>query len=148
MAVATRKPAPGLIFHSDRGCQYASREVRDWLTVQAMRQSMSGTGSCYDNAPMESFWHSMKVEETHGRDFATHAEARHCVFGYIEGNWYAPKEVPSGDNTTRMHSSLGYQSPVQFERECQTKLIDAAHDDLSTDQDNNSQSARLIKRAA
>jgi putative transposase len=138
MAVATRQPAPGLIFHSDRGCQYASHEVRDWLTEQAMRQSMSGTGNCYDNAPMESFWHSLKVEETHGQDFATRAEARHCVFGYIEG-WY---------NTTRMHSSLGYQSPVQFERECHAKLINAANDDLSTDQDNNSLSARLIKRAA
>jgi putative transposase len=138
MAVATRQPASGLIFHSDRGCQYASHEVRDWLAVQAMQQSMSGTGNCYDNAPMESFWHSLKVEETHGQDFATRAEARHCVFGYIEG-WY---------NTTRMHSSLGYQSPVQFERECKAKLINAANDDLTTDQDNNSPSARLIKRAA
>jgi putative transposase len=138
MAMATRQPASGLIFHSDRGCQYASHEVRDWLTAQAMRQSMSGTGNCYDNAPMESFWHSLKVEETHGQDFATRAEARHCVFGYIEG-WY---------NTTRMHSSLGYQSPVQFERECHAKLIGAANDNLSTDQDNNSLSARLIKRVA
>ena len=70
MAYATRKPGPGLIFDSDRGCQYASHEVRHWLTANAMRQSMSGTGNCtgncYDNAPMESFWHSMKVEETHG----------------------------------------------------------------------------------
>lgn len=97
---------------------------------------------------MESFWHSLKVEETHGQDFATRAQARHCVFSDIEGDWYAPKEVPSGDNTTRMHSSLGYQSPVQFERECNAKLIDAANDDLSTDQDNNSVPARLIKRAA
>ena len=55
MAYATRKPGPGLIFHSDRGCQYASHEVRHWLTANAMRQSMSGTGNCYDNAPMESF---------------------------------------------------------------------------------------------
>jgi putative transposase len=146
MAVATRLPAPGLIFHSDRGCQYASHEVCDWLAVQAMQQSMSGTGNCYDNAPMESFWHSLKVEETHRQDFATRAEARHCVFGYIEG-WYAAKEVPLGDNTTRMHSSLGYQSPVQFERECNAKLINAANDDLSTDQDENNLSARLIKRA-
>jgi putative transposase len=63
-----------------------------------MRQSMSGTGKCYNNAPMESFLHSLKVEETHGQDFVIRAEATHCVFGYIEG-WY---------NTTRMHSSLGY----------------------------------------
>jgi transposase InsO family protein len=138
MAYATRKPGPGLIFHSDRGCQYASHEVRHWLTAHAMRPSMSGTGNCYDNAPMESFWHSMKVEETHGQDFATRAEAKHCVFGYIEG-WY---------NTTRMHSSLGYQSPAQFEHSRNAELIEAANDDLSTVSSNNSQSARLTKRAA
>jgi transposase InsO family protein len=138
MAYATRKPGPGLIFHSDRGCQYASHEVRHWLTANGMRQSMSGTGNCYDNAPMESFWHSMKVEETHGQDFATRAEAKHCVFGYIEG-WY---------NTTRMHSSLGYQSPAQFEHSRNAELIEVANDDLSTVSSNNSQSARLTKRAA
>ena len=138
MAYATRKPAPGLIFHSDRGSQYACHEVRDWLAAQAMRQSMSGTGNCYDNAPMESFWHSLKVEETHGQDFATRAEAKHSVFGYIEG-WY---------NTTRMHSSLGYQSPIQFERSCNATLAEAANDNLSTASSNDSQSARLNKRAA
>lgn len=138
MAYATRKPRPGLIFHSDRGCQYASHEVRQWLTANAMRQSMSGTGNCYDNALMESFWHSLKVEETHGQDFATRAEAKHCVFGYIEG-WY---------NTTRMHSSLGYKSPSQFERACNVDLIEPANDNLSTATMQNSQSARLTKRAA
>ena len=138
MAQTTRKPPSGLIFHSDRGSQYASHEVREWLCGQAMRQSMSGTGNCYDNAPMESFWHSLKVEETHGQDFATRADAKHCVFAYIEG-WY---------NTTRMHSSLGYRSPAQFERACRAKLIEAANDDLSTALPNNSQSARLTKRAA
>jgi len=138
MAYATRKPAPGLIFHSDRGSQYACHEVRAWLIEQAMRQSMSGTGNCFDNAPMESFWHSMKVEETHGQDFATRAEAKHCVFAYIEG-WY---------NTTRMHSSLGYKSPSQFERECNAKMTEAANDDLSTVSNQNSQTARLNKRAA
>ena len=138
MANKVRKPPPGLIFHSDRGSQYASHEVRAWLTTETMRQSMSGTGNCYDNAPMESFWHSLKVEETHGQDFATRAEATHSVFGYIEG-WY---------NTTRLHSSLGYKSPAQFERACEAKLIEAANDDLSTTLSNNSQSARLTKRAA
>ena len=138
MAYANRKPGPGLIFHSDRGCQYASHEVRHWLTANAMRQSMSGTGNCYDNAPMESFWHSMKVEETHGQDFATRAQAKHCVFGYIEG-WY---------NTTRMHSSLGYQSPAQFEHSRNAELIEAANDDLPTALRNKSQGARPHKRAA
>ena len=138
MANKVRKPPPGLIFHSDRGSQYASHEVRTWLTTETMRQSMSGTGNCYDNAPMESFWHSLKVEETHGQNFATRAEATHSVFGYIEG-WY---------NTVRLHSSLGYQSPSQFERACSVKLIRAANDDLSTTRSNNSPPARLIKRAA
>ena len=93
---------------------------------------------------MESFWHSLKVEETHGQHFATRAAAKHCVFAYIEGDWYAPKEVPLGDNTTRMHSSLGYQSPAQFEREC--VAIATAANDEQINQD--SQSARLNKRAA
>ena len=118
MAHNVRKPGHGLIFHSDRGSQYASAEVRKWLLHKAMRQSMSGTGNCFDNAPMESFWHSLKVEETHGQDFATRAQAKHCVFAYIEG-WY---------NTTRMHSSLGYKSPAQFERNGDTKSIKAAND--------------------
>lgn len=138
MANTTRKPAPGLIFHSDRGSQYASHEVRDCLDALAMRQSMSATGNCYDNAPMESFWHSMKVEETHGQDFATRAQAKHCVFAYIEG-WY---------NTTRMHSSLGYKSPTQFERECNAKSIEAANDETQSASSKNSQTARLNKRVA
>ena len=93
---------------------------------------MSGTGNCYDNAPMESVWHSMKVEETHGQDFAARAEAKHGVFGYI-GGWY---------NTTQMHSSLGYKSPAQFERACNAKMTEAANDDLSTATIQNSQTAR------
>ena len=138
MAHKVRQPAPGLILHSDRGSQYASHEVRAWLTQREMRQSMSGTGNCYDNAPMESYWHSLKVEETHGQDFATRAAAMHCVFAYTEG-WY---------NTTRMHSSLGYKSPAQFERECQAKSIKAANDERTAHQSNTSQPARLQKRAA
>jgi transposase InsO family protein len=137
MAIVRRRPAPGLIFHSDRGSQYASEEVRTWLMHHAMLQSMSGTGNCYDNAPMESFWHSLKVEETHGQDFATRAEAKHCVFGYIEG-WY---------NTVRMHSSLGYKSPAQFERDCHTKSIKATNDQKTDLTMNTSPPARLQKRA-
>lgn len=138
MATTVRKPAPGLIFHSDRGSQYASHEVRVWLAKKAMRQSMSGAGNCFDNAPMESYWHSLKVEETHGQDFATRAEAKNCVFAYIEG-WY---------NTTRMHSSLGYKSPVQFERDCHAKLVKAANDEQTTILHDTSQPARLKQRAA
>jgi len=138
MADKVRKPAPGLIFHSDRGSQYASHEVRAWLIKRGLRQSMSGTGNCYDNAPMESYWHSLKVEETHGQDFATRAAATHCVFAYIEG-WY---------NTTRMHSSLDYKSPAQFERECDAKSIKAANDEQAAILGKTSQTARLKKRAA
>jgi putative transposase len=138
MADTVRKPAPGLIFHSDRGSQYASQDVHDWLAARAMRQSMSGTGNCYDNAPMESYWHSLKVEETHGQDFATRAEATHCVFAYVEG-WY---------NTTRIHSSLGYKSPAQFERDWNAKSINAANDDPAATPGNPSQAARLKQRAA
>ena len=134
MAYANRRPGPGIIFHSDRGSQYASTEVRNWLIERAMRPSMSGAGNCYDNAPMESFWHSLKVEETHGQNFATRNEARHCVFAYIEG-WY---------NTTRMHSSLGYRSPAQFERD-RLAHTTAANEDPVIE---NSSAARLNKRAA
>ena len=138
MAAKVRRPPPGLIFHSDRGSQYASHEVRKWLKKRAMRQSMSGTGNCYDNAPMESFWHSLKVEDLHGQDFATRAAANHCVFAYIEG-WY---------NTTRLHSSLGYKSPAHFERDRDAKAIKAANDESAIRLSNSSQSARLKKRAA
>lgn len=87
---------------------------------------------------MESYWHSLKVEETHGQDFAVRAEAKNSVFGYIEG-WY---------NTTRMHSSVDHKSPAPFERECAAKLIDAANDDATTIPSNDSQSGRLKQRAA
>ena len=95
---------------------------------------MSGTGNGYDNAPMESFWHLLKVEETHGQNFATRDEARHCVFAYIEGCY----------NTRRMHSSLGYQSPAQFDRAC-LETVNAANDQPTNQ---NSPTARLNKRAA
>ena len=134
MAYVNRRAPRGLIFHSDRGSQYASADVRDWLTERGVRQSMSGTGNCYDNAPMESFWHSLKVEETHGQNFATRAAAKHCVFAYIEG-WY---------NTTRMHSSLGYTSPAQFERDCIPNST-AANDEQIIQR---SHAAQLNKRAA
>ena len=94
----------GLIFHSDKGSPYAAHETRNYLQTMGYRRSLSGKGNCYDNAPMESFWPSLKVEETHGRGFETREEARRCVFGYIEGFY----------NTTRMHSSLSWQSPREF----------------------------------
>ncbi len=134
MAYTKRRPRRGLIFHSDRGSQYASRDARIGPNQRGMCQSMSGTGNCYDNAPMESFWHSLKVEATHGQNCATRDQAKHCVFAYIEG-WY---------NTTRMHSSLGYQSPAQFERAC-VATLNAANDEPVNQ---SSHTARLNKRTA
>ena len=106
----------GLIFHSDKGSQYAAHETRNYLQTMGYRQSMSGKGNCFDTAPMESFWHSLKVEETHGRGFEAREEAKRCVFGYIEGFY----------NTTRMHSSLGWQSPRAFRWAFEAKQKDAA----------------------
>ncbi len=94
----------GLIFHSDKGGQQAAHETRNYLQTMGYRQSMSGKGSCLDNAPMESFWRSLKVEETHGRGFETREDARRCVFGYIEVLY----------STTRMHSAIKWQTPRAF----------------------------------
>ena len=110
--ITPKRGAKGLIFHSDKGSQYASAELRAHLQNHGYRQSMSGTGNCYDNAPMESFWHSLKVEQTHGRGFETREEARRCVFAYIEGFY----------NTTRMHSSINWMSPREFQRQFDEKL--------------------------
>jgi putative transposase len=101
-----KRSANGLMFHSDKGSQYAAHATREHLQTMGYRQSMSGTGNCFDNAPMESFWHTLKVEETHGRGFETRDEAKRCVFAYIEGFY----------NTTRMDSSLGWRSPRAFRR--------------------------------
>ena len=106
--------ANGLLFHSDKGSQYAAHETQNYLQNMGYRQSMSGTGNCFDNAPMESFWHSLKVEETHGRGFETREEARRCVFGYIEGFY----------NTTRMHSAINWQSPREFRRAFEAHRLD------------------------
>ncbi len=104
-AVASRKPEHGLIVHSDRGCQYASHSYRDLIGSQGFRQSMSRKGNCWDNAPMESFFHSLKVEWLYGSRYETRAEAQAPVFEYIEV-WY---------NRKRLHSTLDYMSPANYE---------------------------------
>lgn len=104
MAFKQERPASGLIHHSDRGSQYASGEYRSLLNQFHMRASMSRRGNCYDNAPMESFWASMKKEQTHHRHYKTIDEARADIFDYIE-TFY---------NTIRRHSKLGNLSPQQF----------------------------------
>jgi transposase InsO family protein len=105
MALSRRRPPPGLIVHSDRGAQFASGAYRQALAAHGLVASMSRKGNCYDNAFIESFWSSLKYETVYHRKFATRAEARTALFDYIESFY----------NRTRLHSSLGYVSPINFE---------------------------------
>ena len=106
MAIRRQRPAPGLICHSDRGVQYACEPYRKALAAAEITPSMSRKGNCLDNAPMESFFHSLKVERVHHRVYATRAAARRDLFGWIEGFY----------NSRRLHSALGYRSPATMER--------------------------------
>ena len=105
MAVARRSPDPGLLHHSDRGVQYAGEDYQHLLQSHKMESSMSGKGDCWDNACMESFWATLKTELLTGRTFATRQEAGLAIFEYVEVFY----------NRKRLHSALGYQSPVDFE---------------------------------
>jgi len=105
MAWFRRKPEPGLIFHSDRGSQYCSDEFQEALKAWGMRSSMSRKGNCWDNAPTESFWGRLKAASVHGRKFATRVQASQAVMDWIA--FY---------NHTRLHSTLGYVSPMTFEQ--------------------------------
>ena len=105
MAITQRRPAPGLILHSDRGAQFASAAYRQVLARHGLLASMSRKGNCYDNAFIESFWSSLKYETVYRQRFATRAEARTALFDYIEVFY----------NRTRLHSGLGYMSPITFE---------------------------------
>ncbi len=96
----------GLLHHSDQGVQYASESYQALLKSQSIIPSMSRKANCYDNAHMESFWATLKAEALSNRAFATRAEARLAIFNYIE-TFY---------NRVRLHSALGYQSPVDFEQ--------------------------------
>ena len=107
MAREHRQAPPQLIFHSDRGVQYASAEYRRALQAHGALASMSRRACCYDNAAMESFWSTLKRELIYRRDFQTHQQARHEIFAYIEMRY----------NRKRLHSSLGYLSPVEFENQ-------------------------------
>ncbi len=101
----------GAIIHSDRGSQYASKDFRALLQTNCFRQSMSGRGNCYDNAQAESFFSRFKAELLEGGAFENIEQARSEVFSYIEGYY----------NRTRLHSGLGYLSPLEFEMELKTK---------------------------
>jgi putative transposase len=106
MAVTRRLPGEGLVAHSDRGSQYASDHYQQLLERHAITGSMSRRGNCWDNAPMESFFASLKKELIHDEDYQTRGEARASVFEYIEVFY----------NRVRRHSALGYQSPVEYEQ--------------------------------
>jgi putative transposase len=100
-----RKPGPGLIMHSDRGSQYASDSYRRLINDYQMTQSMSRKGNCRDNAPMESFFKTLKVERVHQLHYQTRAQARLDIVDWIEGFY----------NRVRMHTSIMYRSPVEAE---------------------------------
>lgn len=110
MAIMNRQPSPGLIFHSDQGIQYAGNEFKAALNAHGFIQSMSRKGDCYDNAVAESFFHTLKTELVFFEDFKTRDEARGKVFEYIEAFY----------NRQRIHSTLGYLSPAQFEAKAAT----------------------------
>jgi putative transposase len=105
MALLHRRPPAALLFHSDRGVQYASDDYRQALGDAKLIASMSRRGNCYDNATMESFWATLKLELVYRTRFETRAQARRQIFDYIE-TFY---------NRQRAHSALDYYSPVDFE---------------------------------
>ena len=105
MAISAQRPGAGLIHHSDRGVQYASADYRKVMQSAGFRASMSRKADCYDNAPMESFFHTLKTELVHHRQYATREEAKRDIFTYIEGFY----------NRTRRHSAIGYISPIEME---------------------------------
>lgn len=116
-ALTHRQPVTELLLHSDRGSQYASEEVQTILREHGIVQSMSGTGNCYDNAITETFFHTLKTELIFWEHFETREQARQTIFHYIEV-WY---------NRQRLHSSLGYCTPVEYEQQflCQQQTIHA-----------------------
>jgi transposase InsO family protein len=105
MALRHRHLSEGAIHHSDRGVQYASLAYRDLLHQHHINASMSRPGNCYDNAVMESFWSTLKHELIYRQRFATRAQAQAAIFEYIECFY----------NRIRLHSSLGYKSPLDYE---------------------------------
>jgi len=107
MAISRRAPAAGLVHHSDRGVQYTAQSFRELLQRHGMVCSMSGTGNCYDNAAKESFFHTLKAELCEHEHYVTRAQARASVFDFIEVFY----------NRQRLHSTLGYLSPAEFEQQ-------------------------------
>jgi len=115
LAWHSRRPAAGLIFHSDRGSQYASHRYTDLLASHGMKASMSRKGNCWDNACSETLFGSLKVERLHGMELKNHREAKDATLDWLL--WY---------NGSRMHSTLRYLSPAQFEQQALTQIALAA----------------------
>lgn len=113
MAYWKRKPKVKVIFHSDRGSQYASHDFQDLLCQLKMVGSMSGKGNCYDNAVAESFFHSLKVELIYDEKFLSRQQAKSRIFEYIEIFY----------NRERLHSTLGYCSPTFFEEQYALRIV-------------------------
>jgi len=119
MALAQRRPARGLVFHSDRGCQYTSAEFRGLLAGHGLVQSLSRPGQCWDNAVAESFFATLKEELLYRGSWPTRVAAKRAIFEYVEVFY----------NRQRMHSTLGYLTPVAYEarlRECKARETQAA----------------------
>ena len=106
MAVANRKPAAGVVHHSDQGSQYTSDDFAELCEKAHIRRSLGSVGDCYDNAITESFFATLECELLDRSTFRTHAEARMAIFDFIEGFY----------NRRRRHSALGYVSPVDYEK--------------------------------
>ncbi len=111
-AVVHHRPPPGLIHHSDRGSQYCAHDYRRLLDQFGMQCSMSRKGNCYDNAPMESFWGTLKNELTYHQRYETRAQARREITKYIEIFY----------NRQRRHSKLGYLAPAVFAQKCKQQV--------------------------
>lgn len=107
MALLHRRPTSKVLFHSDRGVQYASNDYRRALAQAGLVPSMSRKGNCYDNATMESFWSTLKLELVYRTSFVSRSQARTQIFDYIESFY----------NRQRAHSALNYSSPVDFENQ-------------------------------
>jgi transposase InsO family protein len=107
-AISYRQPSEGLILHSDRGSQYTSDQLRSFAKEQYIQLSIGRTGSCYDNAVTESFFHTLKTEHVYFHRYQTRQDARTSIFDYIE-TFY---------NQNRLHSTIGNLSPAQYELQC------------------------------
>jgi putative transposase len=105
MALQQQKPLPGCLIHSDRGSQYADQRYQALLARHGLTCSMSRTGNCYDNAPAESFFSTLKAELIEVQEFVTQRHARSAILCYVEGYY----------NRTRLHSALGYRTPNEME---------------------------------